>query len=1505
MSSFISAAPVASGQVQSLDSLRGHSLPSDAMIVASATQVNPTNQNTGSYAIVESGVNSLGVTATGSVPATTLSPFADLYKEGSIYFNGTVGNYLQNTATYSNNTINWATSGMTAEVWVNYQSFTGAAYQSSGTMQTPSAFGLMTAGGSAYWALGSNITGYVTFYYFSGSGTNAVMSQTPISLNTWNHVAVSIAPAGSIYLFVNGVQSQVISNRAGTLTGTTNFETVQGTPTTPSTAPLVVGQFYTAYMNGYVADARFTTGAGLYTGSPSGGATFTVPSAPLSSTTSPGVTQFLLRAGSNAPYVSNGALTFDRGVKSYMDFGPQTFNVVTRGFTAIWRGALTGTPGNYERLFQLGLSTTGGIYAVRASTSAAINFILTSTNNTYASGPQNIPITQGVNYVIAFRYNPMTSIADVWVNGVPSGSLTIASSLLVADRTTAYSYLGRSEDASPFLSGSANTFAVYNRALSNVEIYNSYLALNTVPATPQQKTLEIGDINGVPALSVAGNGQVSVQSVGLSSNVVPWPPSALQGYDTVINGGVYKVRSSVEFSSTYLTWYAFDQNSSTSWISSANYSASSPYGYTGTVTTTDVNGTVYPGDWLQIQLPTAIVVSAYTFTGLVGIKFSMVGSRDGTNWTLVDSRSGVPEGTFNGSIPPSQPSTYFRVIINQVNAARYAQVTQWTLYGTADTSPTLTIAPATTFSSSVATPALTGIPGKSLVPQDFSSSGLNIPAYVVSNTATVANTVAYSSFGPFAGEGSLYFPGGTGQYVNFGQPTQLSYNWTSYDFTIEMWVYPVNYSIINQNIFARDYEQVLYYGTDGVIKFYMAGVTTPASGVFIGGTVTRNQWNHLTVSWSQSAQTIYMGLNGAITSIALAAGTPTYTGTRNFVMGTWQGGSTGLNANLSNFRFTRGLALYTTTFTPPTAPLQPIQGTTQAGLPYGTVLLLRNAPAPGRIQTTKFSGANSVGLAGAPQVLSFPPAAMTGYSTALNAGYGQGTYVASASTEQYGPPWGAFDKTIGSGSSGEWQSSSIYLTSSGVYNGTVSTVDVNGTSYLGEWLQIAMPSSITVSNYALQNRSDVNTQMCSKWWIFGSRDGTSWYLVDSRTGVSWSLSQTQTFTVASGQAFTYFRLVTSITNNTSGSTQPVSISEWTLNGSIESVNVTADGRVGLGVVNPTRALEVAGDVVCAGTVSSGNPLMFRNRIINGDFRVDQRGSATSVPTSGYGPDRWQLSSSSSGQSFKRYTLLSASDDVVMKLGYRFGTQINRGTGGLVDLLQWIELGNCSDMFSQPMTLSFWGRASVASDYVVYLGVSSTGTSSVTYSGGVVYYLTTNWQYITLTIPTPVVYSTSTDPSAYGIQITLRAGSGAPNSSVQYYTGVQLEKGSVATPFEVRPYATELALCQRYYEQSYEIGTAPGTNTTVGSTYSFGSSDATNNLALTVKYAVPKRTAITPTYYSLAGTSGVWQYARSGASGTVAPTTLSTSSTSFLSYASLGAAWVVGYVQFHWTASAEL
>ena len=345
MSSFISAAPVASGQVQSLDSLRAHALPSDAMILASATQVNPVNQNTGSYAIVESGVNSLGVTATGSVPATTLSPFADVYKEGSVYFSGTTGNYLQNTATYSNSTIQWSTTGMTVEAWVNYPTFTGAAVNQGSGLFQPTLFGMMApATNSNYWGFGANTTGYVTFWY-SASTSQSVTAQTPISTNTWNHIAMTSSTSGQIFLFINGVQAQVVANRNGSVQSAAYFESAQATPQVSSYF-LTMGQFNSTAVNAYVADLRLTTGTPVYTGSTSSYATFTVPSAPLSSTTSPGVTQFLLRAGSNSPYVSNGALTFDRGLRQYANFGPLTFNIVTQGFTAVWRGAFTGTVGS-------------------------------------------------------------------------------------------------------------------------------------------------------------------------------------------------------------------------------------------------------------------------------------------------------------------------------------------------------------------------------------------------------------------------------------------------------------------------------------------------------------------------------------------------------------------------------------------------------------------------------------------------------------------------------------------------------------------------------------------------------------------------------------------------------------------------------------------------------------------------------------------------------------------------------------------------------------------------------------------------------------------------------------------------------------------------------------------------------------------------------------------------------------------------------------------------------
>ena len=1411
MSSFISAAPVASGQVQSLDSLRGHSLPSDAMIVASATQVNPTNQNTGSYALVES-ANSLTLTTTGSVPVVTQSPFADLYKEGSIYFNGTVGNYVSATATGLNGT-QWNTTGMTVEAWVNYPTFTGAGAV-SGSVSQPYLVGqFQPAGATNYWGFGSNTLGYVTFFYWNGASQN-ITSSVPLSTNTWNHIAFSCLPGGATAnVYVNGTQVATTS--------------ISGTPVVSSSIPLTLGQFnsFSPNLNCYVADVRITTGAALYTGS-----SFTVPSAPLS-TASTGVTQALIRAGSNAPYVSNGALTFDRGLKQYMNFGPQTFNMYTRGFTCVFKFQFNGAVPSYgyDRIFNAATSSsqTNAIQIIRDNTNAGIafNFFLNGSQSFYLATPSTI--TQNQSYVATVMYNPsvVSGTASIWINGVQVASSTgLNSSIGSTDPTIMlYNTIGAGPglgQGAP-LNGSINVMAVYNRTLSNVEIYNSYLALNTVPATPQQKTLEVGDINGVPALSVAGDGKVSVQSIGLSSNVLPWPPAAMTGYDTVINGGVYKARASYEFSSSYLAWYGFDKSTANRWAGqTGQYNNLLPYNYLGTVTTTDVNGTIYKGDWIQIQLASSILLSNYQIyydnTTSQPAIFWVLGSRDGVNWVLVDSRNQAQPGssgyiTFTLASVPSQSFSYWRIVVGScTNSNGTVNFVEWTLYGTADTSPALTIAPATTFNTSVATPSLTGIAGSAFVPQDFSSSGLNIPAYVVSNTATTANTVQYSSMGPFAGEGSLYFgypPTTTlnqcGAYVNLGPTTPPNFTPVGTPFTIEGWIYVqgtsgdnIYYTLMDHgspNSGAGSSYDMTSFVLNG--SFYLTLISLSPNNVGLAG-VVYNAWNHVSGSWN-GTNTLYCSVNGTVASQAVT-GTPAFNSAYSFLVGA-QGGAYNMRGYVAGVRVTRGAALYTSSFTPPTGPLQPIQGTTQAGLPYGTVLLLRNAPAPGRIQTTKFSGANSVGLGGAPQVLSFPPAAMTGYATTLNAGYGQGTYVASASTEVNNLylAWYAFDQIVGN-----WWTSAIQYNGSAPYNytGSVTTVDVNGNSYAGEWIQIQLPSAIVPVSYTITQASGgVNQQYSpTKFWILGSRDGANWSLVDSRTGATapWAAAS-PTFTVTSSQAFTYFRLVSNILL---GAGTAVSISQIIFNGSIESVNVTADGRVGLGVVNPTRALEVAGDVVCGGTLSAGNPLMFRNALYNGDFRIAQRGTSFGPnPSGSYTLDRWHIESGAG-------LTVSQIQSGLANFSNAIQLQTSTTTIQNIYLIQPIETREVIKFQGQPVTISFWYRVPTS-----FTGLwaawawSSTGVdtkitnvSSGTGLGNAVLTNTTAWTYASFTTFVPTTVNT--------LEVMFLTFNNVVNGAQIQITGVQLEKGSVATPFEVRPYATELALCQRYY---HRVGTATG------------------------------------------------------------------------------------------------
>ena len=115
------------------------------------------------------------------------------------------------------------------------------------------------------------------------------------------------------------------------------------------------------------------------------------------------------------------------------------------------------------------------------------------------------------------------------------------------------------------------------------------------------------------------------------------------------------------------------------WLSPANYNSSGIY--TGSVSTV-VSGSSVTGEWMQIKLPYTLYVTTYSVNAninggpswnyLFPKTFTLCGSMDGTNWTTIDSRSGVTcagsgLNTFTAPVPnPLVGYRYFRLIGSQI-----------------------------------------------------------------------------------------------------------------------------------------------------------------------------------------------------------------------------------------------------------------------------------------------------------------------------------------------------------------------------------------------------------------------------------------------------------------------------------------------------------------------------------------------------------------------------------------------------------------------------------------------------------------------------------------------------------------------------------------------------------------------------------------------------------------------------------------------------------------------
>ena len=248
------------------------------------------------------------------------------------------------------------------------------------------------------------------------------------------------------------------------------------------------------------------------------------------------------------------------------------------------------------------------------------------------------------------------------------------------------------------------------------------------------------------------------------------------------------------------------------------------------------------------------------------------------------------------------------------------------------------------------------------------------------------------------------------------------------------------------------------------------------------------------------------------------------------------------------------------------------------------------------------------------------------------------------------------------------------------------------------------------------------------------------------------------------------------------------------------------------------------------SINGGQLAGLRNRIINGDMRIDQRnGGAAITPTgSTYTLDRWQLAISQASKLTVRQNLNTIAPPE--GFGYQFGISTavavpSLAAGDYFSLNQNIEGYNVQDFAfgsasASKITLSFWARSSLTGTFSGGLGNNANNRSYVfTYS-----IPTANtWTKISVTIAGDTG-GTWTADNTTGLVVRFSLGMGSTFSSTAgswqtgsyyastgsvsvvgtlsanfYITGVQLELGPVATTFEQRPYGLELMLCQRYFQ----------------------------------------------------------------------------------------------------------
>lgn len=845
----------------------------------------------------DASTNNFTITVNGNTSVQDFGPFSPAYPGASYnqsditnwsgFFDGT-GDYLSVANSSVNNL---GTNDFTIELW--FQSNTG-------TMNTHACFvasySSPTSGSWAFKAQSGN-TGYIQFASYGPSWNDWVTTTNIAADRQWHHCAVTRS-GNTLRIFVDGAV-------AGTwdISGASSF-TGGGHPLTTG----FMAQDSTSYLNGNLSNVRIVKGTALYT------AAFTPPTAPLTAIS--GTAYLTCQNAAFTDNSTNNLVITQNGNPTVAGNSP--FNTV-----GYWSNYFDGTgdyltvPYNSSLQFPGDFTVECWVYPVSkvqnfpcivsnySTYTTNGGFAIFASHNSATSGKYNVAFNGSfpvINSTDSIVYNAWAHLALVrsgstitlYVNGVANGTAT--SSATVTGTSNNW-WIGTSGDV--ISTGAFNGYISNLRAVKGTAVYTANFTPSTTPLTAISGTSLLTCQNGsfkdnsTNAFTVTRNGDTLIQSYNpfytstIASNGGSIYLDGSGDYLTVpdnpsinLAGGVFTLEAWIYPNGNYSDYRTII----TKRILGGSTTSYQMYLRVTTGYLSFFNGTEYVSSATPIANAWNHVAAVYDGTN---INLYLNGVRVLQSATTITNQAA---NLYIGSFP-----TYGENVIGYLSDVRVLKGVQ-AYTGTSYTMPTAPLTP---------TPATVLL-----------INGMNAGAYdatTINDMETVGNAQVTTAVSKFGGSSlrmltaSDYVKGPLNPLMAFGTG----------DFTIEAWVYSVATTSLYTCIFTtRDgttsQANCVFFG----LKPNTNQLTFYTSSEIIGTTtaVTTGVWTHVALVRSSGTTVIY--ING------VNSGSATFTTSLNgqgVAIGNEYSAASG-NGGLyvDDLRITKGVARYTSNFTPPT-----------------------------------------------------------------------------------------------------------------------------------------------------------------------------------------------------------------------------------------------------------------------------------------------------------------------------------------------------------------------------------------------------------------------------------------------------------------------------------------------------------------------------------------------------------------------------------------------------------